>query len=346
MPHEVIIAGASFAGLAVASQIPGRAVLIDRLRVGKGVTSGCVTLRPVVEECGAAAAILQEYTEVMVHLRDHQLVFPLDPPFVAFDYETLCRTMLERTGCEVVTATVKGTDGERVITDKGTFSAPLQVDCTGWKAALGSSFRASLADKRRISFGYETMASYKDARMHMFFDPARYGRGYAWIFPCGDRARFGLGTYRSGTKIDRAFEGLLANHGVDRDSLHGGFFPHKLRRPVAGPIWLAGDSAGMCFPTTGEGIRQAIFFGGVCGRTIGRILDGEITADQGRVEYETAVAQRARVYRMLFDLQRFLMWMPDGVAAAIAMHFNRRFDPFMNWYLGATDHQARTVKSQ
>lgn len=37
----MVIAGASFAGLAVASKIKGRVLLIDKKEIGTGVTSVC-----------------------------------------------------------------------------------------------------------------------------------------------------------------------------------------------------------------------------------------------------------------------------------------------------------------
>ena len=51
--YDVIIAGASFAGLAVASKITnGRALLIDRKYIGVHQTSACGTTIGLVKEVG------------------------------------------------------------------------------------------------------------------------------------------------------------------------------------------------------------------------------------------------------------------------------------------------------
>jgi len=50
--HDVIIAGGSFAGLAVASQIHGRNLLIEPNGIGEYPTSACGTLLGVPERLG------------------------------------------------------------------------------------------------------------------------------------------------------------------------------------------------------------------------------------------------------------------------------------------------------
>jgi glycerol-3-phosphate dehydrogenase len=55
---DSIIVGGSFAGLAVASRLRGRILLIDRKDFGTGQTSACATLLSVPEAVGASSAIL------------------------------------------------------------------------------------------------------------------------------------------------------------------------------------------------------------------------------------------------------------------------------------------------
>ncbi len=53
--YDVVIAGASFAGLAVASQLRGcRVLLVDRKPVGTGQTSACGTTLRLMERLPAA----------------------------------------------------------------------------------------------------------------------------------------------------------------------------------------------------------------------------------------------------------------------------------------------------
>lgn len=340
--YDVIIAGASFAGLAVAQQIKGKVLLIDRVQVGKGQTSACVTLRPVVEQAGAADAILQEFTEAILHIPARTLSFKIDPPFCAFDYERFCQSMLKRTRADTLIATVKGLDGERVLTDKGDFQAKVVVDATGWRGTLSSSVDSSLLSKtkRRLSFGYETVLPYQDEKLHFYYQPKWLGRGYAWVFPCGEKARFGMGNYSGKTDLKNEFSSFLSHFDLKMDSLHGGFFPHRLRKPVVGSLFVVGDAAGMCFPGSGEGIRQAIFFGRRCGQIIQKILDGQMELAEGLKIYETLVSEKAKYYTFLFNFQRLLRLIPTPAATYLASYIHRRFDFFFGKYLNITKDKS------
>ena len=48
----------------------------------------------------------------------------------------------------------------------------------------------------------------------------------------------------------------------------GNWFPHQLRPAVEDGVFFVGDSAGHCFPLSGEGIRTAFYFGIACGREL------------------------------------------------------------------------------
>lgn len=340
--YDVIIAGASFAGLAVAQEIEGKVLLIDRMQIGKGVTSACVTFRPVIEEVGAEDSILQEFTEAVLHIPSKTLSFKINPPFCSFDYQAFCRSMLGRIRADMLIATVSGLDGNRVLTDKGDFHAKVVVDSTGWRSALASSIDNSFQHhtKRRLSFGYETLVPYQDEKLHFYYQPKWLGRGYAWVFPCGEKSRFGIGNYTGKTGLKREFSSFLSHFGQKVESLHGGFFPHRLRKPVVGKLFVVGDAAGMCFPGSGEGIRQAVFFGLRCGQIIQKILDGKIELSEGLGAYQALVYERAKYYSFLFNFQRILMFIPTSVANWIASYIHRRFDFFLGKYLNITKDES------
>ena len=48
--YDIIIAGASFAGLSVASKLKGNVLLIDRKDIGTHVTSACGTTANLMKE--------------------------------------------------------------------------------------------------------------------------------------------------------------------------------------------------------------------------------------------------------------------------------------------------------
>ena len=50
-------------------------------------------------------------------------------------------------------------------------------------------------------------------------------------------------------------------------------------------MFFAGDSAGHCFPLSGEGIRTAFYFGIAAGRELRAVLAGERTRDQALRRY-------------------------------------------------------------
>ena len=54
----------------------------------------------------------------------------------------------------------------------------------------------------------------------------------------------------------------------------GNWFPHALREAAIDGAFCAGDSAGHCFPLSGEGIRTAFYFGIACGRLTGTVKQG------------------------------------------------------------------------
>ena len=60
---------------------------------------------------------------------------------------------------------------------------------------------------------------------------------------------------------------------LDRDAVRyqGNWFPHRLRDAAEDGVFFVGDSAGHCFPLSGEGIRTAFYFGiAVRARAAGR----------------------------------------------------------------------------
>ena len=50
-------------------------------------------------------------------------------------------------------------------------------------------------------------------------------------------------------------------------------------------MFFVGDSAGHCFPLSGEGIRTAFYFGIAAGRELRAVLGGEQTREQALAAY-------------------------------------------------------------
>src|SRR3990172_9378183 len=78
MDYEVIIAGGSFAGLAVAAQLRGRRVLLVEPRtIGAVQTSACGTLLAVLEATGTMDSLLQIHDHFVLHLRHRTVDYAL-----------------------------------------------------------------------------------------------------------------------------------------------------------------------------------------------------------------------------------------------------------------------------
>src|SRR6266540_3748012 len=134
---DAIIVGASFAGLAVARQLRGEVMLIDRNEVGAVQTSACGTPLWVPQALGVADSVLQVHDKLTVRAPSRTVTYDLSAvPFCTFDYRRFCSGLLEQTRARFLRASVTGVEDGAVLTSDGRFTAPVIVDCSGWRGAL------------------------------------------------------------------------------------------------------------------------------------------------------------------------------------------------------------------
>ncbi|MFQ6016380.1 MAG: NAD(P)/FAD-dependent oxidoreductase [Anaerolineae bacterium] len=311
LKYDAIVVGASFAGLAVAGQLKGKILLLDRKEIGTGQTSACGTLLSVIEALGAEECVLQVQETIVLHTTHKVIEYRLTYPFCTFDYGKLCRLLAERTTAEFVRATVRGVNGRAVITNREAFTGRILVDASGWRAALGREKRADLVDRSCLNFGLETLVAWQDDGLHFWYDPPRLlPKGVTWLFPCGDKSRIGIGSYVGETKLCQGLEAFLGQRYLEMNSLHGGYFPYALRQPTVGNIFLVGDAAGQCLGFTGEGIRNALYFGTACGRIVQRVIEGQVSLEDGLAEYRLFVERHRLFFSILFWVQKLLTNLP------------------------------------
>ncbi len=134
--------------------------------------------------------------------------------------------------------------------------------------------------------------------------------GITWAFPIGEFSRVGIGSYRGDTRLSPGLDRFLADLDLRRDGLHGGYFPHALRDPVVGDLFLVGDAAGHCLGLTGEGIRPALFFGTRLGHLLRRVLDGQMDLEEAWRAYRRLVAAHKPGYGLLCLAQRVVPRLP------------------------------------
>ncbi len=140
---DVLICGASFAGLAVARELAGsgaEVLVIDRYEIGERQTSACAAPTEWLRNLGLEASIRQTFGELVVHApkRSHRWALPFT--FSTFDYRTLCGLLAEQGDFTFETAKVEGItrgDVHTIHTDRGDLSSPLVVDALGWRRVLG-----------------------------------------------------------------------------------------------------------------------------------------------------------------------------------------------------------------
>jgi len=334
LKYDVIIAGASFAGLAVARELKGKILLIDKDEIGTHQTSACGTLVGTLEKFGCQDLVLQTFDPIFVNVAGQDIPLKFGYDFCTFNYPDLCRALLKYVDAEIVKAKVKAAKGNFVVTNKGDFEGRILVDATGWRGILARSALNNLnkemihINKKRLNFGFETVhpaSNYEfNEKLKFYWNPNSLRKGITWIFPAGEEVRFGIGSYVGDTKLKLKLETFMNDFQLQtNNAFHGGYFTHKLREPTAGSIFLAGDSAGHCLPLTGEGIRPALYFGQKCGQVIRQIMKKEMTLENGLEQYRDFVLKHRQGYRGLYRLQKLFSNVPDFLTAKVLKYLSQ-----------------------
>jgi flavin-dependent dehydrogenase len=307
---DVLVCGASFAGLAVCRELSGagaRVLMIDRYEVGERQTSACAAPTAWLTALGLGAAIRQTFGELVVHTPTRTVRWPLPWTFSTFDYGELCE-LLRAQAPDVVfeTAKVDGRSGDVVHTDRGDLRAPLIVDALGWRRVLSSRPEPIQPPEARLSRGLEVHPHGTAADLELWLDPAYVRAGYSWSFPAGDEVRIGVGSFDPRDHVKEPTVRLTGDRGLPAERYQGNWIPHEMRDPIEDDVFFAGDSAGHCLPTTAEGIRTALFFGLACGRELRAVVEGRQTRAQALERYEAFCEERRRVFGWLLRVQRLV----------------------------------------
>src|SRR3954471_17600241 len=195
---DVLICGASFAGLAVARELAGAGadvLVVDRYAIGERATSACAAPTPWLRAMGVERAIRQEIPCMTFHTPHGSTRFRLPWSWSSFDYRELCAALWEQADARFEIATVRDRGGDVVRTDRGEVTAPLIVDALGWRRVLGPGANVQ-PPEARISRGLEVHPH--DARgqdLDIWIDRSVIRYGYAWSVPAAGERRVGVGSY-------------------------------------------------------------------------------------------------------------------------------------------------------
>lgn len=337
MTYDVLVAGASFAGLALASRLRGRVLVVDKDLPGAHPTSACGAPLRLLQAMGVEEAVQHVHDRIVIHTTRGTYRWDLGhTPFCTFDYRIFCEGALRRARVEFVQAVVSGLTGDGVRTSRGTYRARLVADCTGWRAVLASSVAPSGPQRLGRAFGIETEVQGPfEAGLHFYFWPDVAPDGYAWAFPCGERVRLGVLSYRGRTKLLRGLHRFVAQFGLRPAGYHGGYLGIGVQDPVVGDVFVVGDAAGHCLPLTGEGIRSAVHAGWLVGDLFRGVLEGRWTLEWAKHAYRAYVARQQRSVKFLMVATQAALRLPPAwfgrVVGAFSTPFGQR--TFLRRYL-------------
>ncbi|MDX6690202.1 MAG: hypothetical protein QOG15_1659 [Solirubrobacteraceae bacterium] len=308
---DVLICGASFAGLTVARELAGtdaRVMMIDRYEVGERQTSACAAPTEWLEHLGLMDSVQQTFSELVIHVPGRTLRWRLPWSFSTFDYRTICRLLQDQGDAEFETATITGPPartGFTVHTDRGDLSAPLIVDALGWRRMLAPGPNVQ-PPNARLSRGLEVHPHHSGDDLELWIDPKYVKRGYSWSFPADGELRVGVGSFDPRDHVKEPTIQLASDVGVPAERWQGNWIPHQLRPATEDGIFFVGDSAGHCLPTTAEGIRPAFYFGLALGRELRDVLAGRQTREQALERYGAFSADHEWQYRWLLRVQHLV----------------------------------------
>ena len=285
---DVLIAGASFAGFAVARELRAtgaRVLVLDRYEIGERQTSACAAPTAWLHNLGLEGSIRQTFDSLVIHTPGTSARWPLPWSFCTFDYPTLCGLLWDQGGsADFETAKVDGRTGHTVHTDRGDVTAPLIVDALGWRRVLAAGENVQ-PPEALLSRGLEVHPQRRSEDLELWIHKGYVRAGYGWSFPAGDEVRIGVGSFDPCDRVKEPTVRLATELEADALRYQGNWIPHALRPATQDGIFFAGDSAGHCLPLTAEGIRTALYFGIACGRELAAMLDGERTRADALARY-------------------------------------------------------------
>lgn len=323
---DLIIVGASFAGLACARTAASRGLkvcVIERKKdPGLGVRTTGILVKEAADELDIPSHLTRLIRSVRLYAPNGNSTDHSSPGyyFLASDTPNLLRWMAgeaQRAGAELFFGTPfkRAEQSGEVVTlpDLG-FEARLLIGADGATSSVGRAF--GLDRNRRflggVEFELETEPGLDDRFLHCFLD-SKLAPGYiGWAVPGVGVTQVGLAA-RHGVRPDaRAFLkfytdrlGVPARRIVARRS---GLIPAgaTLRRTFTGRVMLIGDAAGHVSPVTGGGIVQTLRLG----RRTAQLASDWINA--GGEHPARALAREAPRYRAKLLLRRGLDLAPPN----------------------------------
>ena len=340
---DVLICGASFAGLAVARELAGKGakvMVIDRYEIGERQTSACGIPTLWLEAMDLMGSHQQTFGDLVIHTPHGTARYRLPWTFSTFDYRELCSLLAGQGEFQFETAKVDGRSGDTVSTDRGEIRAPLIVDALGWRRVLGGGEPIQPPDAY-LSRGLEVHPGGSGDELEIWIDRRYVPAGYGWSFPADSEVRVGVGSFDPRFHVKDTTVQLANDLGREPLGYQGNWIPHRIREATEDGVFFTGDSAGHCLPLTAEGIRTALYFGIACGRELADVISGRQTKAAALARYGAFSARHRWQFEWMLRVQRLIPRVPPrALAPGLLAMGNRRFvDWSFNHYL-AIAHPA------
>jgi flavin-dependent dehydrogenase len=334
---DVLICGASFAGLAVARELAGsgaRVMMVDRYEIGERQTSACAAPTDWLTVLGLDASIRQTFPDLVIHTPHASKRYRLPWTFSTFDYRELCELLDDQNDALFETAKVNGRSGDVVHTDRGDLRAPLIVDGLGWRRVLAAD--GYQPPDAPLSRGLEVHPHGRSADLEIWIDRRYVPAGYGWSFPAREEVRVGVGSFDPRFHVKDTTVLLASDLERDAFRYQGNWIPHRLRDATEEGIFFVGDSAGHCLPLTAEGIRTAFYFGIACGRELRAVVEGRSSLEEALRRYHEFSASHRWKFEAMLRVQRLIPRVPPRMLgpAILAMGTQRFVDWSFSHYLG------------
>jgi flavin-dependent dehydrogenase len=324
---DVLICGASFAGLAVARELRDsgkRVLVIDRYEIGERQTSACGIPTAWLEAMDLMGAHQQTFPELVIHTPHTSVRYALPWSFSTFDYRTLCGLLADQGGdFRFETAKVEERTPDGVRTDRGEIRAPIVVDALGWRRVLSHGEPIQPPDAY-LSRGLEVHPEGSGDELEIWIDREIIPAGYGWSFPAAGEVRVGVGSFIPADHVKEPTVKLARDLNRSVERYQGNWIPHRIREATEDGTFFTGDSAGHCLPLTAEGIRTALYFGIAAGREISQVLAGHQTQAAALAGYGAFSAAHRWKFEWLLRTQNLIPRVPPKLLAPTLHGMGRR----------------------
>jgi flavin-dependent dehydrogenase len=320
--RDVLICGASFAGLAVARELAGSGadvLVLDRYEIGERQTSACGIPTEWLRRLGLMAAERQRFDTLVMHTPHGDARYRLPWTFSTFDYRALCELLWRDCDASFETAKVEGrataANGDGLLaveTDRGTISSRLVVDALGWRRVLASG-DGYQPPEAPLSRGLEVHPAGGGEDLEIWIDRRYVPAGYGWSFPARDELRIGIGSFDPRFHVKDTTVLLTEDLGRRPNEYQGNWIPHELRTATEGGVFFVGDSAGHCLPLSAEGIRTALYFGIALGRELRGVVEGRRGREQAAAAYAAFHDSHEWKFRWMLRVQRLVPRVPPRI---------------------------------